>query len=336
MNLVYLIYNLTKKPSKKLIISMMCTVSIMILIVTTTVFFSLKPQIHLNGDKTIYVQLNELYEEPGYTAQFFNQDLTDKVISTNNIDVSKLGEYEINYKIKNYFKTSYINRKIVVVDSEKPNIILSGTNEVTIYINEEYEEPGYMAFDNYDGDITEKVVINNEIDNTKIGEYTVYYTVSDSSNNTVIIPRIVKVIEKPVNQAIVNLAVAQLGNRGGEYFWRWFGYDYRVEWCAVFISWLADQFGYLYKEVPKTASVLTMVEWFKSNNKFKSSNYEPQTGQIVFIDWDVNGRADHVGIVEKVENGILYTVEGNSKDEVRRKSYPITSKYIYGYGTPLY
>ena len=55
-------------------------------------------------------------------------------------------------------------------------------------------------------------------------------------------------------------------------------------------------------------------------------------GNIIFFDWQQDGHTDHVGIVEKVENEKVFTIEGNSKDEVREKSYNLSSKSIYGYG----
>ena len=54
---------------------------------------------------------------------------------------------------------------------------------------------------------------------------------------------------------------------------------------------------------------------------------------LSFFDWNGDGHVQHVGIVEKVENDKVYTIEGNSKDEVRNKNYSLTNKSIYGYGS---
>lgn len=62
-------------------------------------------------------------------------------------------------------------------------------------------------------------------------------------------------------------------------------------------------------------------------------------GDIIFFDWDDSndGKADHVGIVERIENNKVYTIEGNSKgDTCRQKEYDINSSSILGYGTPMY
>ena len=56
----------------------------------------------------------------------------------------------------------------------------------------------------------------------------------------------------------------------------------------------------------------------------------------MFFDWEGDGETDHVGIVERCENGIVYTVEGNSGDACRQRSYPVGSRSIYGYGIPAY
>lgn len=60
-------------------------------------------------------------------------------------------------------------------------------------------------------------------------------------------------------------------------------------------------------------------------------------GDIIFFDWENDATSDHVGIVEKTENGKVYTVEGNSNNDMcRQKEYDINSSVICGYGTPLY
>lgn len=55
-----------------------------------------------------------------------------------------------------------------------------------------------------------------------------------------------------------------------------------------------------------------------------------------FLCWEGDGETDHVGIVEKCENGVVYTVEGNSGDACRQKQYTVGSSSIYGYGVPAY
>ena len=139
------------------------------------------------------------------------------------------------------------------------------------------------------------------------------------------------------NMKIVEIAKQQVGNVGGEPYWRWYGFNKRIEWCAVFVSWIANEAGVLNDKIPKFSGVKDGIEWFKTRGEWKNKEYIPSPGDIIFFDWEVDGIANHVGIVEKVENGYIYTVEGNSTDDgCREKKYSINQKEIYGYGTPNY
>lgn len=136
---------------------------------------------------------------------------------------------------------------------------------------------------------------------------------------------------------IVTVALSQVGNVGGQPYWSWYGFDGRVEWCACFVSWCANECGYIDSGViPKFAGCVNGVQWFKDRGQWQDSGFEPSAGQIIFFDWECDGEVDHVGIVEKCENGIVYTVEGNSGDACRQKQYAVGSSVIYGYGIPAY
>ena len=138
------------------------------------------------------------------------------------------------------------------------------------------------------------------------------------------------------NQAIVEVALTQVGNEGGEPYWSWWGLDYRVEWCAIFVSWCADQCGYLDAGVlPKMEGVRPYVDWFIQRDQWQGRDYEPNPGDIIFFDWEPDGSPDHVGIVERCENGIVYTVEGNSADKCLEKTYREGDQRIYGFGLPV-
>ncbi len=140
--------------------------------------------------------------------------------------------------------------------------------------------------------------------------------------------------------AIVTVALSQIGNVGGQPYWSWYGFDSRVEWCACFVSWCANECGYIDAGiVPKTAGCIDGAQWFKDRGLWQDRDYEPRPGDIIYFDWDnkgssgpQDGLADHVGIVEKVEDGIVYTVEGNSGDSCRENRYSIGHYEIYGYG----
>jgi hypothetical protein len=139
------------------------------------------------------------------------------------------------------------------------------------------------------------------------------------------------------NTAIVAVAQTQLGNEGGLKYCEWYGYPYRVEWCVVFVSWCADQCGYLDEGVlPKTEGVLPLVDWFRERDQWQYRDYEPNPGDLIFYDWENDGIADHVGIVERVENGLIYSVEGNVDDCCIENSHYTGTSSIYGFGMPQY
>ena len=139
--------------------------------------------------------------------------------------------------------------------------------------------------------------------------------------------------------AIVSVALSQVGNVGGEPYWSWYGFSSRVEWCACFVSWCANECGYIDTGViPKYAGCVNGVQWFKDRGQWMDGSAEPAPGMIIFFDWDdengQDGLSDHTGIVEKVENGRVYTIEGNSGDSVRQNSYPVGHYEVLGYGCP--
>ncbi len=139
------------------------------------------------------------------------------------------------------------------------------------------------------------------------------------------------------NVDIVAVALSQIGNVGGEPYWSWYGFESRVEWCACFVSWCSNECGYLESGIlPRFASCSGGVQWFRERGLWRTGSYEPQPGDIIFFDWaddSQDGSPDHVGIVERVEDGIVYTIEGNSRDACKAKSYSIDHAEILGYGT---
>ena len=135
---------------------------------------------------------------------------------------------------------------------------------------------------------------------------------------------------------IVKLAQDQLGNSGNTY-WSWYGFPSRVEWCACFVSWCGAQCGYTDEGVfPKYSVCDDGVNFFKSKGGWLGREETPQPGMVIFFDWaddGLDGNSDHTGIVEKVENGVVYTIEGNSGDKVCENQYNVGNREILGYGT---
>lgn len=133
---------------------------------------------------------------------------------------------------------------------------------------------------------------------------------------------------------IVEIARSQIGNIGGQPYWSWYGFNGRVEWCACFVSWCANEVGYIERgQVPRFSYCPTGAQWFKDAGRWQSRGYVPSPGDIIFFDWEGDGVTDHVGIVESCDGATVATIEGNSSDACRRLNYRISSSVIYGYGT---
>lgn len=135
---------------------------------------------------------------------------------------------------------------------------------------------------------------------------------------------------RPGNQEIIDLAKAQVGNVGGQPYWSWYGFDSRVEWCACFVSWCINQAGY--SEPRFAALCLPGRSLVQGTRAMAAGNYtDVAPGDVIFFDWD-GGGSDHVGLVIGTDGTNVYTVEGNSGDACKIKSYPLNSQYIHGYG----
>ena len=136
---------------------------------------------------------------------------------------------------------------------------------------------------------------------------------------------------RPGNPQLVELAKGQVGNVGGAPYWSWYGFDSRVAWCACFVSWCYGQAGL--SEPHFAACQSQGVPWFTSHGQWGARGYENiAPGDAIFFDWDLDGSADHVGLVIGTDGNRVYTVEGNSGDACKIKSYPLDYACIKGYG----
>lgn len=140
------------------------------------------------------------------------------------------------------------------------------------------------------------------------------------------------------NGSIVEVALSQLGNEGGEKFWSWYGFNSHAAWCACFASWCANQCGYIDAGIiPKFALCEDGANWFKGRGEWLDGSATPEPGMLIFFDYSgTASEANHVGIVEKVEGNNLYVIDGNSHDMVRENVYDLGQYDIMGYGTPCY
>ena len=135
---------------------------------------------------------------------------------------------------------------------------------------------------------------------------------------------------------IVEVARGELGNVGGDKFWKWYGFKSHVHWCACFVSWCANQCGYIETGIiPKFAVVGDGASWFKARHRWAGRGYKPKPGDIIFFDFEQDGLLDHVGIVETCDGKTVTTIEGNSGNACKRQYYRVGSSQIAGYGLVL-
>ena len=136
---------------------------------------------------------------------------------------------------------------------------------------------------------------------------------------------------RPGNSELVELAKRQVGNVGGQPYWSWYGFNSRVEWCACFVSWCYGQMGL---SEPRFAACQSQgIPWFQSHGQWGARGYDNlASGDAIFFDWDLDGSADHVGIVIGTDGSRVYTVEGNSGDACKIRSYDVNYECIKGYG----
>ena len=146
-----------------------------------------KPIIRIDNNPIKICPLDNLEEIEYYSYDEYDGDITSSVIVMEDKDY-------VTFKVKDSsLNEDILKVKLIRIDEDKPVINLKGDSVIYLYGNTKYQEPGYSAEDNCDGDITDKVVVSGEVLDD-IGEYTINYTVVDSSNNKSVITR--KVIRK--------------------------------------------------------------------------------------------------------------------------------------------
>ena len=167
---------------RKVIIKNIILILLIIVLILLITAFIIAPKIILKGGKKIHITYQEQYNDPGYIAKTIGQDLTTKVRIEGKVNTDKLGVYQISYRVKSNYITTVVKRKVVVIDDVKPIIKLVGSKKIKVCPGNKYKELGYSAIDNYDGDITDKVQIEELEDE-------IIYTVIDSSFNKSVIKR---------------------------------------------------------------------------------------------------------------------------------------------------
>jgi len=183
------------KKRKIILLSTIVIISIIIILLILSYFtFSLE----VKGKDKITIPLLEKYQDEGCFSKvlFFNNSC--KTIY-NNLDINNVGTYKITYLTKWLFFEKEVKRTIKVIDNESPTITLNGSEEISLYQNDIYNEPGYNVFDNYDEDLYNKIIVESNLDTSKVGEYIIKYKVSDSSGNTSLVERKIIIKEKKIS-----------------------------------------------------------------------------------------------------------------------------------------
>lgn len=149
-----------------------------------------KPVLELKGEKKVMVCPRGEYKEDGYTTDNVDGDITDKVKWENK-------DQKIIYMVTDSAGNKVaVEREIAYQDTKAPTIKLTGGNTYTIYIGETFKEPGYMATDECEGDLTKQVKVSGTVDESKTGSYKITYEVGDKEANKAVVTRTVKVVEK--------------------------------------------------------------------------------------------------------------------------------------------
>lgn len=163
----------------------------------TIVVINYNIKINLIGPKEETIEVFSEYNDKGYNATLFNKNINNKVKTTTDLNTNELGSYTITYNLS-LLSLKKVTRKINVVDTTSPTITLNGNSTINIYINDEYTDEGVTIKDNYDTDLSQNLIIENNLDVSKKGTYTITYTVHDSSNNIASIERTINVKEKQI------------------------------------------------------------------------------------------------------------------------------------------
>ena len=191
--------------TKKRKITLIFIIIVTILLISTFLVYKFiyipkisKLSIFLNGEKHIKINLFDEYEDQGSIATFQNKDISNQIVVDSLLDTTKVGKYVITYIIEHKGKKDIVKRIVEVVDNIPPELTLNGDLKEIAYLDEEYIDSGYKAIDNYDGDITDKVVIEGKVDIFTEGDYEIKYSVQDSSGNIREAKRIVTIKERPL------------------------------------------------------------------------------------------------------------------------------------------
>lgn len=274
-------------------------------------------ELEMSGSRAIWPEVLSVYAVKVTTDPDNSQEVA--TVTDEKKEILKEIFWEMNQI--DYSTSTYTTTTIIETDDGNGNILEEEVKETitTLRIVVSHKTAEEMAQEyGFDEDQNEQLVALLDSENNSLWTGVLYgiYAADDQ---------------------IVAVAASQLGNVGGGPYWSWYGFSSRVEWCACFVSWCANECGYIdVGVIPKFALCSSGAQWFKDRGQWGDNSMEPAAGTIIFFDWDGDNDPDHVGIVEYTENGVVHTIEGNSGDTCRQRQYSVGNGQIYGYGLPAY
>ena len=158
------------------------------------------PQITLEGDKVMEVTMKDGYQEPGASASFSFHDISEHIDIDSQVNDKKVGTYKVIYTVNYLEKTATAERTVSVVDKEPPELTLTGGESISLRPGEPFEDPGVVAIDDSDGDISDKVAAKGFVETSCKGSYEIAYDISDSYGNAASAVRTVTVEGEPVRE----------------------------------------------------------------------------------------------------------------------------------------
>ena len=282
-------------------------------------------KLEMSGSRAVWPEVLAVYAVKVNTDPNNPQDVASMD------DSKKAMLEEIFWAMNRISSTVETAEETVIVEQvdDEGNIIAVETTETitTLYITVTHKTATTMAYE-YGFSEEQKQMLNELL----------------QEENAMLWSAVLYGIHSPDEQ-IVAVAASQIGNVGGQPYWSWYGFNERVAWCACFVSWCANECGYIDTGIiPKFAGCVWGVDWFQDRGQWADGTATPVPGMIIFFDWHSpdgesgpqDGLSDHVGIVARVEDGRVYTIEGNTSDSCRERSYPIGYYEILGYGIPAY
>ena len=149
-----------------------------------------KPEINIEGEFKEVCKNGKTDDVKVVATDNYDGDITDKV-------EYKIEDDKLIYKVSDSSgNTTYSKHSVNIKDTKKPSLILNGDSNIYLPVGSKFDDPGYAAIDNCDGDITSKVTVIGGVDTKKPGVYQIAYKVIDDFNNEEVVKRTIKVFDK--------------------------------------------------------------------------------------------------------------------------------------------